>query len=134
MSTNYKGDTNKLVSSDYLYNQLKIYNLIISDKIKDIYSLTSQMKYSTVATYAELQAVDLETIKNVTIMNVQEHETHLNADGNPLVCLYLVFPRMSDTEPPTITFIGSLNMSQDVIEKMIEKEIIVSMNEDIRYL
>ena len=50
MSTNYKGDINKLVSSDYLYNQLKIYNLIISDKIKNVYSLTSQMKYSTVAT------------------------------------------------------------------------------------
>ena len=125
MSTNYKGDKNKLVSSDYLYNQLKIYNLIISDKIKDIYSLTSQMKYSTVATYAELQAIDLETITNVTIMNVQKDETHLNVDGNPLVSLYLVFPRMSDTEPPTMTFIGSLNMSQAVIQKMLEKALFI---------
>ena len=125
MPTNYKGDKNKLVSSDYLYNQLKIYNLIISDKIKDIYSLTSQMKYSTVATYADLQAVDLEKITNVTIMNVQKDETHLDADGNPLVCLYLVFPRMSDTEPPTMTFIGSLNMSQAVIQKMLEKALFI---------
>ena len=125
MSTNYKGDTNKLVSSDYLYNQLKIYNLIISDKIKDIYSLTSQMKYSTVATYADLQAIDLETITNVTIMNVQKDETHLNVDGNPLVSLYLVFPRMSNTEPPTMTFIGSLNMSQAVIQKMLEKALFI---------
>ena len=125
MSTNYKGDKNKLVSSDYLYNQLKIYNLIISGKIKDIYSLTSQIKYSTVATYADLQAVDLETITNVTIMNVQKDETHLDVDGNPLVCLYLIFPRMSDTEPPTMTFIGSLNMSQAVIQKMIEKALFI---------
>ena len=125
MSTNYKGDANKLVSSDYLYNQLKIYNLIISDKIKNIYSLTSQMKYSTVATYANLQAIDLETITNVTIMNVQKDETHLDVDGNPLVSLYLVFPRMSDTEPPTMTFIGSLNMSQAVIQKMLEKALFI---------
>ena len=125
MSTNYKGDKNKLVSSDYLYNQLKIYNLIISDKIKDIYSLTSQMKYSTVATYADLQAIDLKTITNVTIMNVQKDETHLDVDGNPLVCLYLIFPRMSDTEPPTMTFIGSLNMSQAVIQKMLEKALFI---------
>lgn len=125
MPTNYKGDKNKLVSSDYLYNQLKIYNLIISDKIKDIYSLTSQMKYSTVATYADLQAIDLKTITNITIMNVQKDETHLDADGNPLVSLYLVFPRMSDTEPPTMTFIGSLNMSQAVIQKMLEKALFI---------
>ena len=125
MPTNYKGDKNKLVSSDYLYNQLKIYNLIISDKIKNIYSLTSQMKYSTVATYADLQAIDLETITNVTIMNVQKDETHLDVDGNPLVSLYLIFPRMSDTEPPTMTFIGSLNMSQAVIQKMLEKALFI---------
>ena len=58
-------------------------------------------------------------------MNVQQDKTHLDVDGNPLVSLYLIFPRISDTEPPTMTFIGSLNMSQAVIQKMLEKALFI---------
>ena len=69
MSTNYKGDKNKLVSSDYLYNQLKNLDNRHNDKLHDtLYVEKTETIIDTPAYYSVCQSTDDGALNVVTVV------------------------------------------------------------------
>ena len=73
--TNYNGSENLEVNSDYLFKQFSIVIPKLRGEIKDIFSLTSNMTYTTFETKADLDSYDLSTITDgISIMLVKQDE------------------------------------------------------------
>ena len=79
MSTNYKGDTNKLVSSDYLYNQLKNLDNRHNDKLHDLlYIEKTETIIDTPAYYSVCQSTDDGALNVVLTVSEASTEIALN--------------------------------------------------------
>lgn len=119
---NYKGDSEKVVSSDYLNKQMIPIIKELRHELGQVFDLTKSITYNSVETKADLDKVDLSNLEKILIYLVKTDESREQKEGVYPSAIYIAMPT-DDTTNTSFQFMGELNVSEAIMSARMKEAI-----------